>query len=228
MYIYACSWISFRFIVEFSTLSVVFLLSVVDLTRVLGLSQLEGNCLENPKNALVVGGKTGSPVVSPGEEAKLLPYVGEGCGGTKNNCAHVQLGQILDQKIQKRQKEPSAISEELGPKPKVWQKQSAPSPTLNTTKGKADHLNYPTTTLTHVRKELGLLTWGDNRRARFTSYNQCRSPSTTLPEFFGFSRQFPSSWERPRTLVRSTTERRKTTERVENSTMKRKEIQEHA
>jgi len=35
----------------------------------------------------------------------------------------------------------------------------------------------------HVRKELGLLTWGDNRRARFTSYNQCRSPSTTLPEF---------------------------------------------
>ena len=103
--------------------------------------------------------------------------------GTKNNCAHVQLGQILDQKIQKRQKEPSAISEELGPKPKVWQKQSAPSPTLNTTKGKADHLNYPTTTLTHVRKELGLLTWGDNRRARFTSYNQCRSPSTTLPEF---------------------------------------------
>ena len=103
--------------------------------------------------------------------------------GTKNNCAHVQLGQILEQKIQKRQKEPSAISEELGPKPKVWQKQSAPSPTLNTTKGKADHLNYPTTTLTHVRKELGLLTWGDNRRARFTSYNQCRSPSTTLPEF---------------------------------------------
>lgn len=53
MYIYACSWISFRFIVEFSTLSVVFLLSValahVDLTRVLGLPQLEGNCLENPK-----------------------------------------------------------------------------------------------------------------------------------------------------------------------------------
>ena len=72
--------------------------------------------------------------------------------GTKNNCAHVQLGQILDQKIQKRQKEPTAISEELGPKPKVWQKQSAPSPTLNTTKGKADHLNYPTTTLT-PRKE---------------------------------------------------------------------------
>ena len=41
--------------------------------------------------------------------------------GAKNNCAHIQLGQILDQKIQKRQKEPIAISEELGPKPKVWQ-----------------------------------------------------------------------------------------------------------
>ena len=78
--------------------------------------------------------------------------------GTKNNCVYVQLGQILDQKIQRRKtkqkknkkqqqqkKNPTAISEEpeaklgAGSERRVQYMPFA----LTTTKGRPNHLNHP-------------------------------------------------------------------------------------
>ena len=41
--------------------------------------------------------------------------------GTKNNCVHFQLGQILDPKDTKDKKNPTAISEEPGAKTGCWE-----------------------------------------------------------------------------------------------------------
>ena len=40
--------------------------------------------------------------------------------GTKNNCFHVQLGQILDKRYKKTKKTPTATFEEPGTKPGGW------------------------------------------------------------------------------------------------------------
>ena len=66
--------------------------------------------------------------------------------GTKHNCGHAQLGQILDQKIKERQKTQLPFL-------KSWERKNwvsgvkagyrACPPALNTTKGWADHLSHP-------------------------------------------------------------------------------------
>ena len=61
--------------------------------------------------------------------------------GTKNNCVHGRLGQIMDNKIQKDPKNPTAASEEAGAKPGCWVPRVPPA--LNTTEGWADHLSPP-------------------------------------------------------------------------------------
>ena len=129
--------------------------------------------------------------------------------GTKSNCAHVQLGQILDQKIQKRQKEPTAISEELGPKPKVWQKPSAPLPHTQYHKriGKTPKLPlqpnpWSTTTLTAYKEWACPPHLGRQQESLFYHLHPVQEPQCNLAWIsFGFSRQFPSTWGRPRTLV---------------------------
>ena len=64
---------------------------------------------------------------------------------TKNNCVHTQLGQILDQKIQKDQKTQLPLLKNREEKPGVGSKSRVlcMSPALNTTKGWAEHLSHP-------------------------------------------------------------------------------------
>ena len=96
MYIYACSWISFLFIVEFSTLSVVFLLSValahLDTDQGSWSSPSRGKLPREPKRN---SGKVALGLLHWVQEVKqallLSPQVrrassflicGEGCGGS--------------------------------------------------------------------------------------------------------------------------------------------------
>ena len=114
--------------------------------------------------------------------------------GTKNNCVHAQLGQILDQEIKRRPKKPTATSEEPGTKTGCRSKSRVlrMPPALSTTNGWAEHLSHPsgptpghTPTLTPHKEPACPPSGSEQGNLLLVFAPSCggRGPNKALPEF---------------------------------------------
>ena len=115
--------------------------------------------------------------------------------GTKNNCVHAQLGQILDPKDTKGQKTqlPFLKSQEQKLGVRTTAEYYACPPTLNTTKGWAHHLSHHsgptpghTLTLTPYREWARPSLGSEQGNLLLVFASSCsrhRSPNKALPEF---------------------------------------------